>query len=117
MKYFRIVLVLGIWNLGFSPALKAQATPQQQARQAEQASKGPLLFAYDSTYLDTEAAERVEFLRKKVLIDSMDISQNYREKLLRDLYKAKPTKRLTKALLAATIYEEDDLSGDPEQDR
>jgi len=89
-------------------------TAQKQARQHEQAHRGPILFDYDSTYLASLQTEREELLHKKTLIDSMDISSRLREKLLRDLYKAKPTKRLTKALLAATITKEEDLTGDPD---
>lgn len=109
------ILVLGLWYLGFAPAM-AQ-TAQQKARQQEQAQKGPVLFDYDSTYLAALQTKREEFLAKKILIDSMDISDNFREKLIRDLYKAKPTKRLTKALLAATIEKEEELTGDPEQEQ
>ena len=119
MKYCFIVLVLGtclpVGRFGIMPTLHAQVSQQHKARMQEQAAKVPLLFDYDSTYLAAREAEREEFLRKKVLIDSMDISENYREKLIRDLYKAKPTKRLTKALLKATIAKEEELTGDPEQ--
>ena len=92
-------------------------TAQQRALVQEEAEQGPVLYDYDSTYLATIAADREELLLKKALIDSMDISNSLREKLMRDLYKAKPTKRLTKALLAATIEKEEELTGDPEQDR
>ena len=105
----------GFWCLVFAPALQAQVTQQQLALKEEQALKGPLLFEYDSTYLAARQAEREEFILKKALIDSMDISEKFRDKLIRDLYKAKPTKRLTKALLAATITKEEDLTGDPEK--
>ena len=113
MRYGIIFLVLGIWNLEFA-AVWAQ-TAQQRALYQEEAQKGPVLFEYDSTYLASLETEREEFLRKKILIDSMDISEKFRDKLIRDLYKAKPTKRLTKALLAATITKEEDLTGDPEK--
>ena len=112
MRYGIIFLVLGIWNLEFAP-LKAQ-TAQQQSLQQEKAQQGPVLYKYDTTYLASVEAEREDFLRKKTLIDSMDISENFREKLIKDLYKAKPTKRLSKALLAATITKEEDLTGDPD---
>ena len=104
--------------LGTSSTLWAQAvTAQQKARQQEAAEQGPILFDYDSTYLTAIEEERAEFLEKKTLIDSMDISTSLREKLIRDLYKAKPTKRLTKALLAATIEKEEELTGDPEREQ
>lgn len=111
MKGIVLLLSFAICHLSFGQ------TAQQQTRQNEEAQQGPVLFDYDSTYLAAIEAERAELLRKKTLIDSMDISNSLREKLIRDLYKAKPTKRLTKALLAATITKEEDLTGDPEQDQ
>ena len=112
MRSILLILSFVICHLSFAPVL-AQ-TAQQKALQEEQASMGPVLFEYDTTYIASVEAEREEFLIKKALIDSLDISTNLREKLIRDLYKAKPTKRLTKALLAATITKEEDLTGDPD---
>ena len=115
MKVHRIILTFAICHLSFFTCqLSFGQTAQQKARQQERAQEGPVLFDYDSTYLANQQAEREELLVKKALIDSLDISRSLREKLIRDLYKAKPTKRLTKALLAATITEEEDLTGDPE---
>ena len=113
MRTLGFLMVFGVCCLAIVPAAHAQ-TAQQKARQQEESQQGPMLFDYDSTYLASLASEREEFLKKKILIDSMDISENFRAKLIRDLYKAKPTKRLTKALLAATIEKEAELTGDPE---
>ena len=113
--WIRILVVLCLY-LGFGVELNAQElTAQQKERQAEQVNSKPRLFIYDTTYLASVQAERAEFLRQKILIDCLDISDKKREKLLRDLYRHKGSKRLNKILLATTTFEEeDDEARDPD---
>ncbi len=112
VKTYIFILSFAICHLSFTPAAQGQ-TAQQKERQAEEVSE-PRLFVYDTTYLASVQAERAEFLRQKILIDCLDISDKKREKLIRDLYKHKRSKRLNKILLAATTFEEDDEARDPE---
>ncbi|MBT8234622.1 MAG: hypothetical protein KJO04_00380 [Bacteroidia bacterium] len=114
MKAYLYILGFGICYLGFAPATQGQ-TAQQKERQAEKISE-PRLFVYDTTYLASVQAEREEFLRQKILIDCLDISDKKREKLIRDLYKHKRSKRLNKILLTATTFEEE-VEVTPEHDK
>lgn len=113
----RLLLVFGIC-LAFSVELHSQElTAQQKERQKEHINQSPRLFVYDSTYLVSLEAERENFLRTKVLLDCLDISDKKREKLLRDLYKHGRSKRLNKILLAATTFEDEPEAHDPEDDK
>ena len=117
MKIYLAILLLGTCYLGFIPRAGAQTT-QQKAREIKKEKKAPKLFEFDSTYLASVQAERNEFLRQKIVIDCLDISNKKREKLLRDLYKHKRSKRLNKILLATIIFEEDtSVDRDPEKDK
>jgi|GEM_PF-1667268 len=103
----RILFILCLY-LGFGAGLHAQVvTAQQKERQAEKVNREPRLFVYDTTYLASVQAERAEILRQKILIDCLDISDKKREKLLRDLYKHKRSKRLNRILLVTTTFEEE----------
>ncbi len=66
----------------------------------------PKLFKFEPDYLAAKEAQRKEILLKRALIDSMDISEGRRQKLVRDLYRNKDSKRLTKILLANNKFEE-----------
>ncbi|WP_297691094.1 hypothetical protein [uncultured Eudoraea sp.] len=111
----RILFILCLY-LGFGAELNAQdLTAQQKERQAEK-DREPRLFVYDTTYLASVQAERAEILRQKILIDCLDISDKKRDKLLRDLYRHKRSKRLNKILLATTTYEEE-AAHDPDNDK
>lgn len=100
---------------GFLAAVQAQElTAQQKERQNWQKNKPPRLFVYDSSYVASLKAERENFLRTKALIDCLKISDKKREKLIRDLYRHKRSKRLNKILLATTTFV-NEPDRDPEQ--
>ena len=86
--------------------LIAQQTPQKHAKLQEDEEEGPALFKFEPDYLASEEARRKEILLMRTLIDSMDISEGKRQKLVRDLYRNKDSKRLTKILLANNKFEE-----------
>lgn len=86
--------------------LIAQQTPQKQAKLQEDEEEGPALFKLEPDYLASEEARRKEIVLMRTLIDSMDISEGKRQKLVRDLYRNKDSKRLTKILLANNKFEE-----------
>lgn len=117
MKAYLYILSFVICYLSFAPMAFGQ-TAQQKERISEEVNIAPRLFVYDTMYLASIQKEREEFLQTKILIDCMDISDRKREKLLRDLYKHKRSKRLNKILLATTTFEGDSPDGgDPEEEK
>ncbi len=86
--------------------LIAQQSPQKHAKLQDEEDKGPALFKFEPDYLAAEEARRKEILLMRTLIDSMDISEGKRQRLVRDLYRNKDSKLLTKILLANNKFEE-----------
>ena len=84
----------------------AQYTPQKETKLQVEEEEGPALFKFEPDYLAAEEARRKEILLMRALIDSMDISEGKRQKLVRDLYRNKDSKRLTKILLTNNNFEE-----------
>ena len=65
-----------------------------------------MLFKFEPDYLSAEEARRSEILLMRAMIDSLDISEGKRQKLIRDLYKNNGSKKLNKILLANNKFEE-----------
>lgn len=101
-------LVMGILLVSVS-VVRGQSKPQLDSMiQAEaKAEETPLILKFEPRFAAHETARRMEIENKRALIDSLDISESRRLKLIRDLYKSEPTRRLSKALLADSRYEED----------
>jgi len=104
-KISLLLLCAGMYFFGANDLI-AQQTPQKQAKLQEELEEGPALFKFEPDYLASEEARRKEILLMRTLIDSMDISEGKRQKLVRDLYRNRDSKRLTKMLLANNNIEE-----------
>jgi hypothetical protein len=103
-KLLRTALFMGI--LFLAKTSYAQYTPQKEARKQLEEEEGPKLFQFEPDYLTAEEAHRKEILLMRTMIDSLDISENKRQKLIRDLYKSNGSKKLSKILLANNKFEE-----------
>ena len=86
--------------------LFAQQRPQKEAKLRVEEEEGPMLFKFEPDYLAAEEARRKEILLMRAMIDSLDISEGKRQKLIRDLYKNKGSRKLNKILLANNKFEE-----------
>ena len=90
------LLLPGFFFVGVG-LLEAQEKPQLEAKLEEE--RIPLIFSYAPEYNATEQRERETLAAKIAQIDSLDISETRRYKLIRDLYRNKDSKRLHKALM------------------
>ncbi len=113
MKKLPILLLCAIgflWNTAIATAQDQPAEKKEQTKKKnnkeEEEDPGPLVYKFEPNYTDAQLARMAEFKRKKAIIDTMSISETKRKKLLRDLYKAKGSKRLSKAMLADTKFED-----------
>jgi hypothetical protein len=76
--------------------------------QAEaEAEETSLILKFEPRFIEEEAARKRDIAHKRAVIDSLDLSASRRLKLMRDLYRGEPTKRLDKVRLADTRFEED----------
>jgi hypothetical protein len=103
-KLLRTALFMGILLLAKTGY--AQYAPQKEARKQIEEEEGPALFQFEPDYLAAEEARRTEMLLMRDMIDSLDISENKRQKLIRDLYKNNGSKKLSKILLTNNKFEE-----------
>ncbi len=66
-----------------------------------------LIYKFEPNYLTSVELRREEFKKAKESLDTMDISDRKRKKMLKDLLKNTPTKRLSKVMLTSNHYEDD----------
>lgn len=85
----------------------AQEKPQKIAKEMAEEEKGPALFDYEPDFLAAREARRAKIDSIVSIIDTLDISENRRLKLIRDIYRNKESRRLNKILLADNKYEDD----------
>ena len=69
--------------------------------------EGPLVLKFEPKFLTSVEVRRAEMKRTRQILDTLDISERRRKKLLKDLYKNGLTKRLSKAILVDTQFEDD----------
>jgi hypothetical protein len=72
----------------------------------EEEDEGPIMFKFEPNYISAIESRREAIVKTKQLLDTLDISENKRRKLLKDLYKNEATKRLSKVLVANTSFED-----------
>ncbi|WP_297794766.1 hypothetical protein [uncultured Eudoraea sp.] len=87
--------------------LLSQEKPQLEAKLQLVEEEGPKLYKFEPDYQESNDARRKEILLMKTLIDSLDLSEGKRQKLIRDLYRNKGSKKLQKILLANNQFEEE----------
>lgn len=101
-----LLLCLGLYILGTNQVL-AQEKPQLEAKLQLAEEEGPKLYKFEPDYEESNDARRKEILLMRSLIDSLDLSEGKRQKLIRDLYRNKGSKKLQKILLANNQFEEE----------
>ena len=101
---FMALLLVGTFSMSAqSDSLK---NGKINAKTYEEEEEGPIMFKFEPNYLSTIDRRREEMVQTRRILDTLDISENKRRKLLKDLYKNGLTKRLSKALIADNKFEE-----------
>ncbi len=67
----------------------------------------PLMFKFEPEYFSKNKARKEEIAITRSMIDTLNVSDRKRQKLLKELYKNGSSKRLQKALMTHTAFEED----------
>ena len=99
-----ILLYMAIFAAG---AMTAQETSKKvQDPMMEEEEEGPLMYKFEPDFITTNEKRSKEIAMTRNLIENMDISDNKRRRLLRDLYKNEPSKRLQKVLVADVKFED-----------
>lgn len=66
----------------------------------------PIVYKFEPDFEDKNEQRKAELVRTRKIIDTLQVSDRKRYKLLKDLYKNGVTKRLQKALLVETTFED-----------
>ncbi len=74
----------------------------------DEEDEGPIMYKFEPDYLSAIEKRREEIAETRKVLDTLDITEKKRRKLIRDLYKNGLTKRLSKVLLVENKYEENE---------
>ena len=109
-KIAGITLVAGFF-IFHSPELKAQDSPKKKTNKLHvEEEEGPLMYKFEPNFLTAEERRKAEIKHTRSILDTLDISERKRKRLLKDLYKNGISERLSKALFAETKFEDPDVN-------
>lgn len=92
-------------------ALRTQGQDAEEKTTSEVVVKEedePIMYKFEPNYLESVADRKETIQRTRAVLDTMDISEGKRRRLLKDLYKNGITERLTKAMMADSKFEDVD---------
>lgn len=88
-------------------SVQAQQTEEKKLAPLSEEEEGPLMFKFEPDFLTSIEIRREEIKRTRAIIDTLNISDRKRRRLLRDLYKNGISERLSRAMVAQTKFEDD----------
>ncbi len=97
-------------TIAFGTTLRSQHAPQLDARLKGQDEAKPLIYSFTPQFNDARQKEREALEQRIAAIDTMDISESRKYKLIRDLYRNKESRRLQK-----TLRDDDRFLDEPEK--
>lgn len=68
--------------------------------------EGPLMFKFEPSYTSAEGKRKQEILHNKAMVDSLDISDRKRKKLMKAVYSSDFSKHLSKIVTVDTKFED-----------
>ncbi len=104
-KSIPVFLCAGIFALG-TLSMTAQETSNKVKESRIEEEEGPLMYKFEPDFIAANEKHSKEIAMTRKLLENLDISDNKRRRLLRDLYKNEPSKRLQKALVADIKFED-----------
>lgn len=113
MKKLLILSVTGYFLLFCCQQLQAQQKEEKKPNSKKQATveeeeEGPTMFKFEPDFLVTAEQRKARIDHARKILDTMNISDRRRRKLLKDLYKNGISNRLSKTLYADTKFEDVD---------
>lgn len=96
-----VLLVLGIGNI------YAQDQPKKQIDLSYlDETNEPAMFKFEPDFIAKNKQRKVAIAHTRKIIDTLNVTDRKRQRLLKDLYKNGLSKRLKKALFVETKFEE-----------
>jgi len=93
--------------IGGMPSLNAQDSESSEIATLIDEEEGPLMFKFEPNFLSAIELRREDIKRKRAIIDTLNITDRKRRRLLRELYKDGVSERLEKAMVAETKFVDD----------
>ncbi|MEO9890952.1 hypothetical protein [Aurantibacter sp.] len=102
--------ILAILCVGFivfsSATLSAQQTEKEKKNVVSDEEEGPLMFKFEPNFLTAVESRQEEINQARAVIDTMQISDRKKRRLLRDLHKNPKDLVLSKTTVAETKFED-----------
>ncbi len=86
--------------------IEVEQNSPKTAREITDEEDGPVLSKFEPDFLESNEQRMAKIMHTRAILDTLDISDRKRRRLLRDLYKNGVSERLSKALLAETKFED-----------
>lgn len=80
---------------------------KKKTKRAVEEDEGPIMLKFEPDYAAEQLKRRNAILEKRRMIDTMDISEKRKLRLIKELYRDLNSKRVQKALLAETKFEDE----------
>jgi len=109
MKKTLLLSFFGCLLFCCSHTLQAQQQEQKEnpnIKTVAEEEEGPAMFKFEPNFLATAEQRKARIDHARKILDTLDISERRRRKLLKDLYKNGVSERLSKTLYADTKYED-----------
>lgn len=97
---------MAVFGLGTLTTTAQETSKKVQDLKMEEEEEGPLMYKFEPDFITTNEKRSKEIAMTRKLLEDLDISDKKRRRLLRDLYKNEPSKRLQKALVADVKFED-----------
>lgn len=107
--FFLYLCMAGMASHGLTAQTKIQdsSITKKKTIRAVEEDEGPIMLKFEPDYVAEQLKRRNAILEKRRMIDTMDISEKRKLRLIKELYRDLNSKRVQKALLAETKFEDE----------
>ncbi len=98
-----LCLLLATWSMN---AQKASSQDTPQTAKVTEEDDGPILTKFEPDFQNSNKERMADIRHKRAILDTMDLSDRKRRRLLKDLYKNGVSERLQKVLMTDTKFED-----------
>ena len=92
---------------GLTAQVVKQDSVVQKKSSVFEEDEGPIMLKFEPDFVSARVKRRNAILEKRRIIDTLDISDKKKLRLIKELYKDLNSKRLQRALLTETKFEDD----------
>jgi len=98
---------ISVFLAGLSSAVAQQSEKKDTDFTVGEEEEGPLMLKFEPNFMTSVEVHREEIKRRRAIIDTLNVSDRKRRRLLRELYKNGISERLSKAMTVDTKFDDD----------